>query len=159
MKIASLLDGVDLVPSPFDLFKGEGLCRACRNLNLRRYTFQVGGLRSVSSITGDLNPGIEYSDEELEKLSYNTAGDSTRHHKLGDVQDIAKRSECSFCRLVIDCFLRLSPEEITSCGFKSSSDKWCFDGIVWLSLLCEPIGDHPANELPKPEMKLRLRIV
>lgn len=54
-----------------------------------------------------------------------------------------ERSECSFCRLIVDCFLRLSLEEITSCGFESSNYEWCFDGVVWLSL---PVGDHPINE-------------
>jgi hypothetical protein len=143
-----LLDGIDLVPSPFDPFEGEGLCRACRNLNLRRDTFRVGRSRSVSSIMGDLSPDIKYLDEELErKLLYNTASDATRHYKLGDVQSITKRSECSFCRLIADCFLRLSPEEITSYGFESSDDEWCFDGVVWLSLLCELVGDRPTNKL------------
>lgn len=145
-----LLDGIDLVPSPFDSFEGEGMCRACRNLNLRRDSFQMGSPRSVSSITGDLSPDTEYSDDELEKkLPYSPASDATRHQKQGDVQDIAKRSECSFCRLIADCFLRLSQEEITSSGFESSSDEWCFDGVVWLSLLREPVGDHPTNERSK----------
>lgn len=143
-----LSEGVDLVPSPFDPFEGEGLCRGCRNLNLRRDTFRVGS-SNISSIMGHLSPDIEYSDEELEKkLPYNTSSNATRHYKLGDVQDIAKRSECSFCRLVADCFLRLSPEEITACGFEVGDiHGWCFDGNVWLSLLCDPVGDRPENEL------------
>lgn len=58
-----LLDGIDLVPSPFEPVEARGMYRACRNLNLRRESFQAGSSRFVSSAIGDLSPDGEYSDE------------------------------------------------------------------------------------------------
>lgn len=138
-----LLDGIDLVPTPFDPVGAEGMCRACRNLNLRKETFQTGSSRFVSSMMGDLTPDGEYPDEELEKkVPHNPSAGVVKHYKLGDLVDIAKTPECSFCRLIADCFLRLSAEELSSYGYENRLDRWCFDGVVWLSLLHDPEGDH-----------------
>ncbi|PMD45943.1 HET-domain-containing protein [Hyaloscypha variabilis F] len=138
-----LLDGIELVPSPFEPVGAGGMCRSCRNLNLRRESFQVGSSRFLSSAMGDLSPDGEYSDEELEKkVPYNPTAGAVSHHKLGDLVDIAKRSKCSICRLVTDCFQRLSAEELSSCGYGSALDEWFYSGVVWLSHLHDPIGDH-----------------
>lgn len=141
-----LLGGIDLVPSPFEPVGAEGMCRACRNLNLRREIFQVGGSRFVSSMMGDLSPDGEYSDEELEKkVPYNPTAGVVKHHRLGELVDIGKRSDCSICRLVTDCFQRLSVEDLSSYGYESNLDHWFYDGVVWLSLLHDPGGDHPTS--------------
>ncbi|PMD17015.1 hypothetical protein NA56DRAFT_708233 [Hyaloscypha hepaticicola] len=141
-----LLDGIDLVPSPFEPVEAGGMCRACQNLNLRRESFQVGSSRFVSFAMGDLSPDSEYSDKELEKkVPYNLTTGDVYYYKLGDLVDIAKWPKCSICRLITDCFQRLLAEELSSYSYRSELDEWFYGGVVWLGLLYDPVGDHQKN--------------
>jgi len=148
----NLVDGLDVELSssnPSDSLAGE-VCRACRNLNLRRETFQTQDSRFVSSIFSDLTPDGEYSDQELEKkIPHDPTCLTAKHHKLGSIKDLAKRPECSLCRLAADCFLRLSKDELMASGYEFALDDWCFNGVVWLSLLYDPVGDYPTRRYPQ----------
>jgi hypothetical protein len=143
---SKLLDGIEPVSIPFDPVGGDKVCRACRNMNLRKETFQDGIYRYVTSIMGDISVDGEYSDAELErKVDHHEARHDVQHHKLGSLKDIATRPECSLCRLVVESFLRLSKEDITNSGYDWFIPLSGFDGVGWLSIVPDPVGDHWKN--------------
>jgi hypothetical protein len=139
-----LINGIEPVPIPFEPLEGNKICRQCRNLNLRKETFQNGSSRFVSSIMGDLSAEGDYLDKELEKtVEYSATRSDVKHQNLGGLEDIANRPECSFCRLITDCFMRLSKKEFTDHEVEAVITELHYDGIVWLSVVPDPAGDHP----------------
>lgn len=103
----------------------------------------------------NLTPDGEYSDEELEKkVPHDPVCHIDRRHKLGSIKDLAQRPECSLCRLAADCFLRPSTDDLIASGYEFALDDWCFDGVVWLSLLYDPVEDHPTHRYPQRQFDL-----
>jgi Heterokaryon incompatibility protein (HET) len=139
-----LLSGAEPLSKPLNPLKGSRMCQACRSLNLRRASFQNGTPGFVTSTMGDLSIDEEYSDEELmREFGQSATVHDMKHHKLGSLKDIATRSECLFCQLVFNCFMRLSETEIVGHGFDWAIPDFCFDGVIWLSVVPDSAGDHP----------------
>jgi hypothetical protein len=158
-----LLEGSEPVPIPFVPLRSDGMCLSCRNLDSRSTSHQNDSSILLTSIMGGLSIDEEHPDDKLvNSLGLGTTIHAVKHHKLGSLTRIATRSECSFCRLVIDCFMRLSEKEISDYGFQKSISDFRFDGVIWFSVVPDPVGDHlkelsardhhdPRLQLDKPD--------